>query len=228
MKALPLLAAVLIGASAAQAAQKPQATAPDAKTADVGEPLPSNAPKDPYALAAWCYGALDQYLYIYENIIPQLQAIDHQFGSSVKNEARPYADDMAAAHVELKVIAASVEAAERASPQVISQRGSAAVKQGRSIWSPAEQHTKRELARAWLSWALPDRCDSNARELKSKSELLGQALKYNAPSATDSPRAPVPTGDDTQARDPSTPPATTPPAPDQSTPPATSSPPPQD
>jgi hypothetical protein len=217
MKALPLLAAILVGASAAQAAQKPPPAAPDAKAADVGEPLPSNAPKDPYELAGWCYGALDQYLYIYENIIPELQAIDRQFGSSVKNEARPYASDMAAAHDELKVIAASVEAAERASPQVISTRGATAVVLGRSIWSPAEQHTRRELARAWLSWALPDRCDSNARELKTKSDLLGQLLKYNAPSATSSPRAPVSTSDESSAPAAQTPaaqpPATQPPAP---------------
>src|ERR1700757_2671616 len=106
MKALPLLAAMLIGAGAAQAAQKPPA-APDAQAADAGEPLPSNAPKDPYELAAWCYGALDQYLFIYENIIPELKAIDREFGSSVKDEARPYASDMAAAHDELKLISAS-------------------------------------------------------------------------------------------------------------------------
>jgi hypothetical protein len=192
MKALPILAAILVGASAAQAAQAPPAPAP----ADAGEPLPANAPKDPYELAAWCYGALDQYLFIYENIIPQLQQIDRQFGSSVKNEARPYASDMAAAHDELKVLGAAVEAAERASPQVISTRGAAAVMLGRSIWAPAEQHTRRELARAWLSWALPDPCDTNARELKAKSDLLGQVLKYNVPSATSSPRAPVAAGDD--------------------------------
>lgn len=196
MKALPLLAATMIAAGAAQAQKAP--VAPAAKSADVGEPLPANAPKNPYELAAWCYGALDQYLFIYDNIIPQLKAIDHEFGSSVKDEARPYAADMAAAHVELKVIASAVEAAEKASPQVISTRGATAVELGRSIWSPAEQHTRRELARAWLSWALPDRCDSNARELKSKSELLGQALKYNAPSATAEPRAPVTASDDSQ------------------------------
>jgi hypothetical protein len=199
MKATTLLAALLLAASTVQAAQKEHA-APAAPDADAqGEPLPSNAPKDPYDLAAWCYGALDQYLYIYDNITPQLVAIDKQFGSSVKNEAKPYAADMAAARVELKVIGAAVEAAEKASPQVISTRGAAAVMVGRSIWSPAEQHTRRELARAWLSWALPDRCDTNARELKAKSDLLGQALKYNVPSATTSPRAPVTTGDEPAA-----------------------------
>jgi hypothetical protein len=114
----------------------------------------------------------------------------------------PYAADMAAAHDELRVIAAAVEAAEKASPQVISTRGAAAVMLGRSIWAPAETHTKRELARAWLSWALPDACDSNARSLKARSDLLGQALKYNVPSATSSPRAPVTTGDEPPAPSP--------------------------
>jgi hypothetical protein len=78
-----------------------------------------------------------------------------------------------------------VEGAEKASAQVIAPRGVQAVKMGRAIWTPAEEKTRRELARAWLSWALPDRCDSNAHELAAKSALLGQALKYNTTSATD-------------------------------------------
>jgi hypothetical protein len=206
MKALPLLAAVCLVAGVSQSRasgieQPDAAPAVAAPATAEGEPLPAGAPQDPYELAAWCYGALDQYLYIYENVIPQLKAIDKAFGSSVKNEAQPYADDMAAARVELKVLASAVESAERASPQVISTRGAAAVMLGRSIWAPAEQHTRRELARAWLSWALPDRCDSNARELKARSDLLGQVLKYNVPSATSSPRAPVTTGDETSPGD---------------------------
>jgi hypothetical protein len=199
MKAPALLALLLIAGGSAQAHQPAAADPPAATAPPAGEPLPEGAPKDPYELASWCYGALDQYLYIYDHIIPQLKDIDRMFGSSVKNEAQPYAADMAAAHDELKVLAAAVESAERASPQVISNRGAAAVILGRSIWSPAETHTKRELARAWLSWALPDACDSNARALKSRSDLLGQVLKYNAPSATAAPRAPVTTPDDTPA-----------------------------
>jgi hypothetical protein len=192
MKAIACLVALALAAGAVHA----QETPPPPAQAPAGEPLPAGAPSEPYALAAWCYGALDQYLYVYEHIIPQLRDIDKMFGSSVKNEARPYSDDMAAAAVELKVLAAAVTAAEKASPQVISTRGASAVLLGRSIWSPAEARTKRELARAWLSWALPDACDSNARDLKARSDLLGQALKYNVPSATDAPRAPVTTPDE--------------------------------
>lgn len=152
---------------------------------DQGEPLPAGAPAQPYELAGWCYGAMAEYLTIYEQVKPDLRDIDRLFGSSVKNEAEPYHDDIAAAHQELKVLGGAIEAAEKASPQVIAPRGVEAIKMGRAIWAPAEGHTRRELARAWLSWALPDRCDSNARELAAKSALLGQVLKYNAPSATD-------------------------------------------
>jgi len=170
------------------------ASAAGGARADQGEPLPSGAPTQPYELSAWCYGAMSEYLDIYEKVKPDLRDIDKLFGSSVKNEAEPYASDVAAAHDELKVLAGAVEAAEKASAQVISDRGIQAVKLGRSIWGPAEQHTHRELARAWLSWAMPDQCDTNARELAAKSALLGQVLKYNVPSATDA-LAPAPDAD---------------------------------
>ncbi len=197
--ALPLFLVALAAAPQTAAAQT---AAPPAAP---GEPLPAGAPTQPYELAAWCYGAMSEYLTVYERVIPDLRDIDRTFGSSVKNEAQPYAADMAAAHDELKVLAAAVEAAEKASPQVISTDGAAAVVLGRSIWSPAETHTKRELARAWLSWALPDACDANARSLKARSDLLGQALKYNVPSATASPPAPVTTGEDTPPPSPAAP-----------------------
>jgi hypothetical protein len=173
-----------------QPATDPAAAAATDATPD-GEPLPADAPTEPYALAAWCYGAMDQYLYIYQQILPQLRDIDRLFGTSVQNEAEPYSDDMAAAKVELGVLKNAVQSAEKASLKVISPEGARWVSQGRGIWGPAETHTRRELARAWLSWALPDRCDTNARELAAKSDLLGQVLKYNGPSATESPPAPV-------------------------------------
>jgi hypothetical protein len=154
---------------------------------DPGEPLPPGAPTQPYELSAWCYGALSEYLDIYEKVIPDLRAIDKMFGSSVKNEKQPYASDIAAARVELTVLAGAVEAAEKASPSPIQDQGREAVKTGRAIWAPAEGKTERELARAWLTWGLPDKCDSNARQLASSSALLGQALKYNSGAATPAP-----------------------------------------
>ena len=158
--------------------------------ADPGEPLPPGAPTQPYELSAWCYGALSEYLDIYDRVKPDLRAIDKMFGSSVKNEAQPYASDIAASRDELKVLAGATEAAEKASPSPIQEQGADSIKMGRAIWAPAESKSQRELARAWLTWGLPDKCDSNARELAASSAVLGQALKYNAPpppSAADAP-----------------------------------------
>ncbi|HXQ14106.1 MAG TPA: hypothetical protein VN814_05730 [Caulobacteraceae bacterium] len=180
----------------AQPAAAPPSDAPPATTdASGGEPLPPGAPTDSYQLSAWCYGALDEYLTIYDRVKPDLRDIDHMFGTPVV-EDEPYQSDMAAARVELKMIGASVTEAEKASPRPISEDGVAAIKQGRAIWSVAEARPRRELARAWMLWALPDRCDSNAKELTQRSILFGRALNYNAaPASTQtnpSPPAPPP------------------------------------
>ena len=190
-----------LGPSATIAQTAPAAPAPASTSApapaDPGEPLPPGAPTQPYQLSAWCYGALSEYLDIYDRVKPDLRAIDKMFGSSVKNEAQPYASDIAASRDELKVLAGAVEAAEKASPSPIQVQGVESIKTGRAIWAPAESKSQRELARAWLTWGLPDRCDSNARELASSSAVLGQALKYNAP--TDTAPTPVPPAPDVAA-----------------------------
>ena len=163
------------------------ADAPPAPPPNAGEPLPPGVPLDDYPLTAWCYGAMSEYLDIYGRVKPDLRAIDKMFGTSEPNETEPYASDMAAARDELKVLAEAVEAAEKASPKAIAPEGVEAIKQGRSIWAPIEAKTRRELARAWLSWAMPDRCDSTARALTEKSALLGQALKYNVEQPPETP-----------------------------------------
>jgi hypothetical protein len=176
--------ALILAASLVMAAPPPDEGA--------GEPLPPGAPTDSYELAAWCYGALDEYLQVYDRVIPDLKAIDAKFGTDVK-ESQPYHTDMAAARLERKLIAESVTDAEKASPTAISERGASAMNEGRRIWSVVETRPRRELARAWMMWALPDRCDSNARELAKRSLLFGKALGYNqgeAPAA-----APAPTSD---------------------------------
>jgi hypothetical protein len=167
---------------------------PPAAGADQGEPLPAGAPTDPYQLTAWCYGAMGEWIDIYERVKPDLRAIDKTFGSSVKDEAEPYQADMKAAREELTVLAGAVEDAEKASAEPIAQQGAAAIKLGRSVWRPAEEQSERRLADAWLTWALPDKCDTVAKDLSTRSRLLGQALKYNAGSADNGggAAAPVP------------------------------------
>jgi hypothetical protein len=186
--------------------------------ADTGEPLPPGAPTDSYQLSAWCYGALDEYLAIYQKVKPDLRDIDHMFGTSVV-EDEPYHSDMAAARVELKLIADSVTEAEKASPQPISEQGAMSIKQGRAIWSVAEAKPTRELARAWMLWALPDRCDSNAKELTQRSVLFGKALNYNNQPAAGPAPAPAPA-----PADQAPPPADAAPPPAAAEPPAQASP----
>ena len=186
----PRIAAPLIAALSVAAAL---AAAQPALCQGYGEELPPGAPTDSYELAAWCYGALSEYLAIYEKVVPDLKDIDKMFGTSVK-EAKPYSADMAAARVELKMIADAVTDAEKASPQPLTDQGLASMNEGRAIWSVAEHKTQRELARAWLLWAMPDQCDANAKELTRRSLLLGTALKGNegAPLAAEAGRAPKP------------------------------------
>ena len=197
MKLSAALSAALLligqGPALAQAAPEPPSSMP--APADPGEPLPPGAPTQPYQLSAWCYGALSEYLDIYDKVKPDLRAIDKMFGSSVKNEKEPYSSDIAAARDELTVLAGAVEAAEKASPSPIQEQGRDAVKTGRAIWAPAEGKSERELARAWLTWGMPDKCDSTARQLAASSAVLGQALKYNSGQETPAPAtdaAPVP------------------------------------
>jgi hypothetical protein len=178
----------LIAAFAIMTAATPAAAPDDAG----GEPLPPGAPTDSYELAAWCYGALNEYLLIYDHVKPDLRAIDTLLGGDQVRESEPYQSDMAAARVELKVIGESVTQAEQASPRPISDRGVAAMHQGQGVWAVAEARPERELARAWLMWALPDRCDSNARDLSRRSILLGKALSYNAGQHAQAPAATAP------------------------------------
>jgi hypothetical protein len=207
--------ALILAASLVMAAPPPDEGA--------GEPLPPGAPTDTYELAAWCYGALDEYLQVYDKVIPDLKAIDREFGTDVK-EAQPYHGDMAAARVELKVLGDSVTDAEKASPTPIADRGVAAMNDGRHIWSVAEAKPRRDLARAWMMWALPDRCDANARDLAQRSLLFGKALSYNqGGAAAQGGPAPAPAPDAAPAADAAPPPPTDPaaqPAPTQRPPPA--------
>ncbi|MEO8812578.1 MAG: hypothetical protein ABI376_06680 [Caulobacteraceae bacterium] len=172
-----------------------------------GEPLPPGAPTEDYPLTAWCYGALSEYLVVYDQVKPDLVAIDKAYGKSVKNEPAPYYSDMQAARAEAKVLAGAVEAAEKASPTPIAAKGAEAIRQGQAIWHPAEEKPRRALARAWLSWALPDRCDTTARGLAARSALLGKALKYNdaAPAAPTPPENPAARAPEAPATQPPTP-----------------------
>jgi hypothetical protein len=169
------------------------AVAPAAQAEPAGEgweEFPRNVPHDDYGLVSWCYGALDEYLSLYEVVKPDLKDIDKMFGSPVK-EAEPYAEDVAGERQALRRFAAAMEAAEKASPRVIAPRGAEMVGRGRSIWSAAKLQPHRKLADAWLFWGVPKRCETTAKSLKTNATLLGQAMAVDAPTV-DAPAAPNP------------------------------------
>ncbi len=189
LAALSILAAEPAQAAPEQPPQKAAATPASIKIEDQdSDGVPENAPKDDYRFVAWCYGALDEYLQIYDVVKPDLKAIDKMFGSPVK-EDEPYHDDIAEDRKALKRFAAAIEAAEKASLHPISPEGAAAIDSGRQIWSAARLEPRRKLADAWLFWGLPARCDKVAKQLKVRATLMGQAFAIEAPKADAAPPA---------------------------------------
>jgi hypothetical protein len=187
--------------------------------------IPPGAPTDDYRFVAWCFGAMDESIQIYEQVIPDLSAIDARIGSPVKEKV-PYAEDVAEERQALKRFAAAMEAAERASPRPIAPDGVRAMQLGRSIWSQAKTQPSRQLAHAWLMWGSPERCETTARSLKTKATLLGQAMAIDAPTVDSAaPPTPAPPAVPDRANAPGTAPksaesidsvlATAPPTPDQ-------------
>jgi hypothetical protein len=168
----------------AQPADKPVASAPAPSDDDENDGVPASAPTDDYEFVAWCYGALDESLQIYDRVKPDLKAIDKLFGTPVK-EPEPYASDVAGERKALLRFAAAVKAAEKASPHPISERGLNAIAEGRRIWSAAELQPSRKLADAWLFWGVPHKCETVAAKLHSRSVLMGPAFARPEPKADD-------------------------------------------
>ena len=174
-------------ATAPPATPPPAAEAPKANGAD---DIPPGAPSDDYGFVGWCYGALGEYLSIYDDIKPDLKAIDKMFGTPVV-EAEPYHEDVAQMRLAEKRFAAAMEAAEKASPQPIATHGADSIEKGRSIWSVARMKTRRNLVDAWLFWGVPGRCETTSKALKTRATLLGQAMAVSAPTV-DAPAKPAP------------------------------------
>jgi hypothetical protein len=48
--------------------------------------------------------------------------------------------------------------------------------------------SRRNLVDAWLFWGVPDRCETTAKALQTRSALLGQAMAASQPGADDQPK----------------------------------------
>ena len=189
----PLAIALALFAQAApEAAPEPGASAP------AEDRIPNGAPRDDYPFVAWCYGALRGWLELQEEVMPEVTRIEGQFrkpGSSLAADLKVYADLEKDGREQLKTFQAALTAAEKASVRPINTIGGTAVRQGRMIWTTQPGVTKARKAQEWMSWALPARCERVARELETRSRLMGASLRANqpkdAPSATDAALAPL-------------------------------------
>lgn len=139
-------------------------------------------PTDDYGYVAWCYGALGGYVDLYDQVMPEVTRIEKAFPGpdGVEASLKTYPEMRAQARSDLKVFTSAITAAERASPRPISEYGGAAIKKGRSVWSGSDSANKARLAQVWMSWSPPGDCETRAKALEKKSNILGKALIYNA------------------------------------------------
>lgn len=152
-------------------------------------------PSDDYGYVAWCYGALGGYLDLYDQVMPEVTRIEKAFPGpgGVAAALKTYPEMRAQARADLKTYTAAITAAEKASPRPISEYGGASIKKGRSVWTGADAANKARLAQVWMSWSPPGDCETRAKALEKRSNVLGRALIYNAPKPQDSAPEPVPT-----------------------------------
>jgi hypothetical protein len=192
------LVALAAAAGPALAQTAPSAKAPAQPSA---EAWPRGAPHQDYEFTAWCYGVLRQHMELYNQVKPELQAISKRWQTE-EEDAKSYADQLAAGRMYLTQFSRALEAAEKASPRPINAQGAAAIEQGRKMWAQFNTVDKTMQAYSWMNWELPDKCIKVAGALENKSLLMAPALKANLPAnaagakkADSAAVAPAPAGD---------------------------------
>lgn len=139
-------------------------------------PYPSGAPKDDYGLVSWCYGALQGYLELRPQAMPEVTRIESTFrapGRTLEEDLKVYDDLEKESRANIKLFTRAMEAAEKASMRPINAQGAAAMQKGRSAWAAAANLTPARLGQEWMSWSLPGRCEPTARRLEERARLLG-------------------------------------------------------
>jgi hypothetical protein len=182
---------LLLGAPAADKA------APAAEEAPAEDRFPAGAPHDDYQFVAWCYGSLRGYLDLHDQVMPEVTRIESTYrppDRKLSDDLKVYADMQKAGRAQLKQFQAALTAAEKASLKPINTVGAQAVTKGAEVWRMSASVTPARLAQEWMSWALPARCETTAKDLKEKATLMGGAFKANdepdPPPADAAPPAP--------------------------------------
>ncbi len=172
------------------------AAAGGAATGITGARAAAQPPTDDYGYVAWCYGALETYLGLYDRVMPEVTRIERSFpgprGADADLKLYPQMRDQA--RKDLTTYRSAITAAEKASPRSIAQEGAAAMRRGRAVWTGSAQAKTAEIAREWMGWSPPARCEEVAKALTVRSNVLGQALIFNqaAPPTESALPAPAP------------------------------------
>jgi hypothetical protein len=150
---------------------RPAVTAP--KTVP-DEPVPPGAPSDDYGFVSWCTGALAGHMTLYKQVKPELDALPDprpQETAALDNA------QMEAGREYLELYRKATEAAEKASPRPIGERGLTERRRGNAMWNNVRSSTDRKAVMwTWLGWELPGRCETASERLYEKSLLSAQAL----------------------------------------------------
>jgi hypothetical protein len=177
------LALVAQDADAADAAETApvETAAPAVAVAEAG--YPPGAPRDPYGLVAWCYGALSAHKGLRDQVMPEVVRIETTYrrpGSSLEDDLQAYEDLDKLSERHLALFSRAIEAAEKASPRPINAHGAEALRRGRATWSRAAELPRARLAQEWMSWTLPARCETTAVTLEERARLMGPAFDLSA------------------------------------------------
>lgn len=195
------MAPVLLLAFALFATQPDEAVA--TATPAVMTTTAQGEPATEYEVVAWCYGALGAHMGLYEVAMPEVERIERQWAASpaeADEDIASYAAQREEGKKQLALFRGAMEAAEKASIKPIQETGVAAIRKGEATWTGSKFADPKFLAREWMSWGLPDRCQTTAQSLQAKATLLGQAISYNVqpeapaaePAATETPAEPAP------------------------------------
>lgn len=186
-----LLALALLAQDAEASVVQPasEAAAEASVEAQPQAPFPPGAPRDPYGLVGWCYGALSAHRELRDEVMPEVVRIETTFrrpGSSLEDDLKVYDELDALSARDLAAFASAMEAAEKANPRPINARGADAIRRGRANWARRPEMSKARLAQEWMSWTLPARCEATAALLSTQARMAGAAFDLGEP---DEPQA---------------------------------------
>lgn len=151
------------------------------------------APTDDFGFVSWCAGAVEGYLKLKPEVLPEVRRIEGQYhppGANLEQDMKDYADLEVDARRQMISYQQAIQAAEKASTAPISDQGFAAYKRGLAVWAAPAGSSRARIAQEWMSWSLPAKCETTAQKLTTRSSLFGEALQPS--SAAPAPSPPVP------------------------------------